>query len=152
MFPRLREEAVLALKANEVSPALAFQLSSLLQTALKGQEELQAEEREAQEAVRQDRQWTMLKSIQKLHELLRRGTPADLAAANDIMKELAGYVSNFMTFPTLISQYHDRTPSFVKKANEDLEKVEEKARLMGQMLANLKPGEAVATNETIQVL
>jgi hypothetical protein len=40
----------------------------------------------------------------------------------------------------------------VKKANEDLEKVEEKARLMGQMLANLKPGEAVATNETIQVL
>jgi ADP-ribosylation factor-binding protein GGA len=30
MFPRLREEAVLALKANEVSPALAFQLSSLL--------------------------------------------------------------------------------------------------------------------------
>jgi hypothetical protein len=31
---------------------------------------------------------------QKLQELIRRGTPADLAEANELMKILAGYVSN----------------------------------------------------------
>jgi len=33
---------------------------------------------------------------QKLDELLRRGTPADLVAANDLMKIMASYVRFFL--------------------------------------------------------
>ncbi len=45
---------------------------------MKTKDELQAEDRSAQEA--------------KLQELLRRGTPADLQAANDLMKVMSGFV------------------------------------------------------------
>jgi hypothetical protein len=45
---------------------------------------------------------------QKLQELLRRGTPADLAAANDLMKVMAGYVcAPLERFDTGAHDVHD---------------------------------------------
>lgn len=66
---------------------------------MKSPEELEAEDREAQSAVSMlllvayqtmDRR---LMSFQKLQELIRRGTPRDLQAAQELMKTLAGAVS-----------------------------------------------------------
>ena len=43
---------------------------------------------------------------QKLDELLRRGTPEDLAAANELMKLMAGYVRSLPDS----AQQHPRFP------------------------------------------
>ena len=60
---------------------------------LKTEEELEAEDRAAQEAVMIVSEETrILTWFQKLQELLRRGTPAALEEANELMKILAGYV------------------------------------------------------------
>lgn len=56
-----------------------YKASRLMPQALKSPEELEEEDRAAQAA--------------KLQELIRRGTPKDLAAANDLMKVMTGFVS-----------------------------------------------------------
>lgn len=67
---------------------------------LKSPEELEAEDREAQSAVRSnnyqmytEHQIVTNLSRQKLQELIRRGTPRDLQAAQELMKTLSGAVS-----------------------------------------------------------
>lgn len=77
---------------------------------LKSPEELENEDREAQSA--------------KLQELLRRGTPKDLAAAQELMKILAGAEP-------------DRKPDYKAETLKELNKVEAKVILLNEMLDNV---------------
>lgn len=77
---------------------------------LKSAEELETEDREAQSA--------------KLQELIRRGTPRDLAAAQDIMKSLAG-------------ANPDAKPDYRSQALTELNKLEQKVILLHEMLDNV---------------
>jgi ADP-ribosylation factor-binding protein GGA len=76
---------------------------------LKSAEELESEDREAQAA--------------KLQELIRRGTPRDLAAAQELMKSLAG-------------ANPESKPDYRSQALTDLNKLEQKVILMNEMLDN----------------
>ncbi|EPQ51471.1 VHS-domain-containing protein, partial [Gloeophyllum trabeum ATCC 11539] len=77
---------------------------------IKSAEELEAEDREAQQA--------------KLQELIRRGTPRDLAAAQELMKALAG-------------ANPDARPDYRSQALNELNKLEQKVILMNEMLDNV---------------
>ncbi|KAF2864161.1 VHS-domain-containing protein [Piedraia hortae CBS 480.64] len=84
---------------------------------LRSAEEMEAEEREAQSA--------------KLQELIRRGTPQDLQEANRLMKVMAGYDNR-------------RKTDYRAKAAEEVGKVQQKARLLEEMLqtqSELKEGD-----------
>ncbi|KAF9465395.1 VHS domain-containing protein [Collybia nuda] len=76
---------------------------------LKSAEELEEEDRAAQSA--------------KLQELIRRGTPRDLAAAQELMKSLAG-------------ANPDAKPDYRTQALTDLNKLEQKVILLNEMLDN----------------
>lgn len=87
-FPRLRENDTKVMKAS---------------TVMKTKEELEKEDHEAQSAVSVTVRCCslcvesvsmdyFLSIMQKLQELLRRGTPADLKIANDLMKQMTGFV------------------------------------------------------------
>lgn len=76
---------------------------------MKSAEELEEEDREAQSA--------------KLQELIRRGTPRDLAAAQELMKSLAG-------------ANPDAKPDYRTQALADLNKLEQKVILLNEMLDN----------------
>ncbi|KAI9018435.1 VHS domain-containing protein [Hyaloraphidium curvatum] len=97
-FPGLNAEAAAVLTESQV---------------LKTEQEMEEEDRKAQEA--------------KLHELIRRGTPADLAQANDLMKTLTGYDM-------------DRRPDYRKKVDEELDRVSAKASDLIERLSLAKPG------------
>ena len=77
---------------------------------MKSAEELEEEDREAQSA--------------KLQELIRRGTPRDLAAAQELMKSLAG-------------ANPDAKPDYRTQALTDLNKLEQKVILLNEMLDNV---------------
>ncbi|KAH9996694.1 VHS domain-containing protein [Russula compacta] len=77
---------------------------------LKSAEELENEDRDAQSA--------------KLQELIRRGTPRDLAAAQEIMKSLAG-------------ANPEAKPDYRSQALTELNKLEQKAILLHEMLDNV---------------
>ncbi|KAJ9094279.1 hypothetical protein QFC21_006105 [Naganishia friedmannii] len=81
---------------------------------LKSPEELEEEDRAAKSA--------------KLQELIRRGTPRDLAQAQELMKELSGAVP-------------ERQPDYASQTKSELEKVQQKAILMNDMLNNIAEGE-----------
>jgi ADP-ribosylation factor-binding protein GGA len=93
---------------------------------LKSAEELESEDREAQSA--------------KLQELIRRGTPRDLAAAQELMKSLAG--ANPETKPDYRSQ-----------VLTDLNKLEQKVILLHEMLDNVdtERGEKFAKGDVYDV-
>ena len=76
---------------------------------IKSAEELESEDREAQSA--------------KLQELIRRGTPRDLAAAQELMKTLAG-------------ANPEEKPDYRTQALTELNKLEQKVILMNEMLDN----------------
>ncbi|KAJ5785537.1 uncharacterized protein N7503_010749 [Penicillium pulvis] len=76
---------------------------------LRSAEEMEEEEKEAQSA--------------KLQELIRRGTPADLQEANRLMKVMAGYDNRHKT-------------DYRAKAAEEVSKVQQKARILEEMLQN----------------
>lgn len=76
---------------------------------IKSAEELENEDREAQSA--------------KLQELIRRGTPRDLAAAQELMKSLAG-------------ANPDAKPDYRSQALTELNKLEQKVILLNEMLDN----------------
>ncbi|KIM86588.1 hypothetical protein PILCRDRAFT_815824 [Piloderma croceum F 1598] len=76
---------------------------------IKSAEELESEDREAQSA--------------KLQELIRRGTPRDLAAAQELMKALAG-------------ANPDAKPDYRSQALTELNKLEQKVILLNEMLDN----------------
>ena len=77
---------------------------------LKTAEELEEEDRAAQSA--------------KLQELIRRGTPRDLAAAQELMKSLSG-------------ANPDSKPDYRTQALNDLNKVESKVILLNELLDNV---------------
>ncbi|KAL4063416.1 hypothetical protein V8B97DRAFT_698490 [Scleroderma yunnanense] len=78
--------------------------------SLKSAEELESEDREAQSA--------------KLQELIRRGTPRDLAAAQELMKSLAG-------------ANPDAKPDYRAQALAELAKLQSKVVLLNEMLDNV---------------
>lgn len=77
---------------------------------MKSAEELEEEDRAAQSA--------------KLQELIRRGTPRDLAAAQELMKSLAG-------------ANPDAKPDYRSQALTELNKLEQKVILLNEMLDNV---------------
>ncbi|KAI3649795.1 hypothetical protein MP228_005427 [Amoeboaphelidium protococcarum] len=104
-FPQVRQEAA-QLFAGTPS-------SILSNNALKTRDELENEDRMVQSA--------------KLQELVRRGTPADLAQANELMKVMAGY-------------YHDKIPDYSTQQNEMLESVEGNGKRLLDKLKTIAPG------------
>ncbi|KAJ5908927.1 hypothetical protein N7495_001609 [Penicillium taxi] len=83
---------------------------------LRSAEEMEEEEREAQSA--------------KLQELIRRGTPADLQEANRLMKVMAGYDNRHKT-------------DYRAKAAEEVGQVQQKAKILEEMLQNQQPGDPI---------
>ncbi|KAK1926521.1 Golgi to vacuole transport-related protein [Papiliotrema laurentii] len=83
---------------------------------LKSPEELEEEDRAAKSA--------------KLQELIRRGSPRDLAAAQELMKALAGAEP-------------DKAVDYTAKTLSELDKVQSKAILLNDMLNNAKEGERI---------
>ncbi|CAG8522050.1 9801_t:CDS:2 [Racocetra fulgida] len=75
----------------------------------------------------------------KLQELIRRGTPADLEEANELMKVMAGYDPEVK-------------PDYKKQAGEELERIQRKAILLNDMLNNVKPGEVIGEGDIFEEL
>ncbi|KAL2860892.1 VHS domain protein [Aspergillus lucknowensis] len=92
---------------------------------LRSAEEMEEEEREAQSA--------------KLQELIRRGTPADLQEANRLMKVMAGFDTRHKT-------------DYRAKAAEEVAKVQEKAKLLEEMLQSQAPGERIVEGDVFEEL
>ncbi|OBZ88406.1 putative ADP-ribosylation factor-binding protein C25H2.16c [Choanephora cucurbitarum] len=89
----------------------------------------------AQELEEEDR----IAKAAKLQELIRRGTPQDLVEANQLMKIMTGY-----------DQKHQ--VNFKEKFAEELHKTQNKARLLYEMLANIKTGDSIEEGGTIDEL
>lgn len=85
---------------------------------------MEEEEREAQSA--------------KLQELIRRGTPADLQEANRLMKVMAGFDNRHKT-------------DYRAKAAEEVAKVQQKAKILEEMLQSQQPGDQVAEGDVFEV-
>ncbi|CAG8493821.1 17205_t:CDS:10 [Acaulospora morrowiae] len=110
MFPELDGQSAAVLHPTET---------------LKSPDELEEEDRAAQAA--------------KLQELIRRGTPADLEEANELMKVMAGYDP-------------EQKPDYKKQVNEELERVQRKTILLKEMLNNVKPGENIGNGDVFEDL
>ena len=91
---------------------------------LQSAEEMEEEERAAQSA--------------KLQELIRRGGPSDLQEANRLMKVMAGYDNRHKT-------------DYRAKAAEEVAKVQQKAKLLEDMLQNHKAGDKVGEGDVFEV-
>ncbi|CDW96880.1 hypothetical protein [Sporisorium scitamineum] len=87
---------------------------------LKSPEELEEEDRAAQGA--------------KLQELIRRGTPKDLAQAQELMKIMSGAEP-------------ENRPDYTKQTRRELDKVQSRAILLNDMLNNAKEGEKFAQGD-----
>lgn len=83
---------------------------------LRSAEEMEEEERAAQSA--------------KLQELIRRGGPHDLQEANKLMKVMAGFDTRNKT-------------DYRAKAAEEVGRVQQKARILEEMLQGFKAGDEV---------
>ncbi|KAL3426404.1 VHS domain-containing protein [Phlyctema vagabunda] len=92
---------------------------------LKSADEMEEEERAAQSA--------------KLQELIRRGGPEDLQEANRLMKIMAGYDTRSKT-------------DYRAKAAEEVGKVQQKARLLEERLAEFKPGDTMTEGDVYEEL
>lgn len=85
---------------------------------------MEEEEREAQSA--------------KLQELIRRGGPADLQEANKLMKVMAGYDTRNKT-------------DWRAKAAEEVGRIQQKARILEEMLQGYKPGDTIKEGDVFEV-
>ncbi|KAF3763783.1 VHS-domain-containing protein [Cryphonectria parasitica EP155] len=92
---------------------------------LKSAEEMEEEEREAQSA--------------KLQELIRRGAPEDLQEANRLMKIMAGYDTRSKV-------------DYRAKAAEEVSKIQAKAKLLEERLAEFKPGDTMTDGDVFEEL
>jgi ADP-ribosylation factor-binding protein GGA len=75
----------------------------------------------------------------KLQELIRRGTPHDLQEANKLMKVMAGYDNRNKT-------------DYRAKAAEEVGRVQQKAKLLEDMLQGYKPGDEIKEGDVYEVL
>ena len=96
----------------------------MTQQNLQSAEEMEEEERAAQSA--------------KLQELIRRGGPSDLQEANRLMKVMAGFDTRHKT-------------DYRAKAAEEVVKVQQKAKLLEDMLQNHKAGDRVGEGDVFEV-
>lgn len=85
---------------------------------------MEEEEREAQSA--------------KLQELIRRGGPQDLQEANKLMKVMAGFDTRNKT-------------DWRAKAAEEVGRIQQKARILEEMLQGQKPGDQVNEGDVFEV-
>lgn len=92
--------------------------------SLRSADEMEQEERAAQSA--------------KLQELIRRGTPKDLQEANRLMKVMAGYDTRNKT-------------DWRAKAAEEVAGVQQKAKLLEDMLQGQKPGDKLNQGDVFEV-
>ncbi|KAJ5960165.1 uncharacterized protein N7479_007315 [Penicillium vulpinum] len=92
---------------------------------LRSADEMEEEEKEAQSA--------------KLQELIRRGTPSDLQEANRLMKVMAGFDNRHKT-------------DYRAKAAEEVVKVQQKAKILEEMLQNQQPGEPLPEGDVFEEL
>ncbi|KAF7504805.1 hypothetical protein GJ744_001738 [Endocarpon pusillum] len=92
---------------------------------LKSADEMEEEERSAQSA--------------KLQELIRRGGPEDLQEANRLMKVMAGYDTRHKT-------------DYRAKAAEEVSKIQQKAKILEEMLQSHKPGDQVGEGDVFEEL
>lgn len=99
-------------------------ITNLAQQNLRSAEEMEEEEKAAQSA--------------KLQELIRRGSPHDLQQANKLMKVMAGFDNRHKT-------------DYRAKAAEEVGKIQQKARLLEEMLQNYRAEDA-ASDEGSQVV
>src|SRR3954454_22497673 len=91
---------------------------------LQSAEEMEQEERAAQSA--------------KLQELIRRGGPEDLQEANRLMKVMAGYDTSHKT-------------DYRAKAAEEVAKVQQKAKILEDMLQSHQPGDKLGEGDVFEV-
>ena len=91
---------------------------------LQSAEEMEEEERAAQSA--------------KLQELIRRGGPEDLQEANRLMKVMAGYDTRHKT-------------DYRAKAAEEVSKVQQKAKLLEEMLQDYQQGDKTSEGDVFEV-
>lgn len=96
----------------------------LLQYSLQSPEELEEEDRAAQGA--------------KLQELIRRGTPRDLAQAQELMKIMSGAEP-------------EAKPDYSEQTRRELDKVQSRAVLLNNMLDNTNEGEKFARGDAYEV-
>jgi ADP-ribosylation factor-binding protein GGA len=75
----------------------------------------------------------------KLQELIRRGGPEDLQEANRLMKIMAGYDTRQKT-------------DYRAKAAEEVGRVQQKARLLEERLAEFKPGDKMTEGDVYEEL
>ncbi|EXJ85730.1 hypothetical protein A1O1_06098 [Capronia coronata CBS 617.96] len=92
---------------------------------LQSPEEMEAEDRAAQSA--------------KLQELIRRGRPQDLQEANRLMKVMAGYDTRHKT-------------DYRAKAAEEVAKVQQKAKILEDMLQSHREGAKFADGDVFEEL
>ncbi|KAF2634218.1 ADP-ribosylation factor-binding protein GGA1 [Massarina eburnea CBS 473.64] len=92
---------------------------------LRSADEMELEEREAQSA--------------KLQELIRRGGPQDLQEANKLMKVMAGYDTRNKT-------------DWRAKAAEEVGAIQQKARILEEMLQGYKPGDQIKEGDVFAEL
>ncbi|EON67006.1 hypothetical protein W97_06122 [Coniosporium apollinis CBS 100218] len=92
---------------------------------LRSPEEMEEEEKAAQSA--------------KLQELIRRGGPQDLQEANRLMKVMAGYDTRNKT-------------DYRAKAAEEVGKIQQKAKLLEEMLQGHKPGDQIKEGDVYEEL
>lgn len=126
VFPEVKREDAAVLNPSDVRwtfMLLNARTPADLDQALQSAEEMEEEERSAQSA--------------KLQELIRRGTPHDLQEANKLMKVMAGYDQRNKT-------------DYRAKAADEVGKVQQKARILEEMLQNYKDGEDL-TSDTWEV-
>ncbi|KAF9289978.1 hypothetical protein BGZ68_008179 [Mortierella alpina] len=93
--------------------------------SLKSPAELEEEDRAAQSA--------------KLQELIRRGRPEDVLAANELVKKMTGYEQEVK-------------PDYAEEASSELDKILQKAVLLTEMLNDVKPGEIIGRGDIFEEL
>src|ERR1700712_5532620 len=91
---------------------------------LRSADEMEEEERAAQSA--------------KLQELIRRGGPGDLQEANKLMKVMAGYDTRNKT-------------DWRAKAAEEVGRIQQKARLLEDMLQKHQPTDKIKEGDVFEV-
>lgn len=75
----------------------------------------------------------------KLQELIRRGNPRDLQEANKLMKVMAGYDTRNKT-------------DYRAKAAEEVAKIQQKAKLLEEMLQGHKSGDDIKDGDVFEVI
>lgn len=75
----------------------------------------------------------------KLQELIRRGGPEDLQEANRLMKVMAGFDTRHKT-------------DYRAKAAEEVSKVQQKAKLLEEMLQDYQKGDRTNEGDVLEVL